>query len=437
MQTPLGICYLAAALENAGYSVVLADLATVPPGQWKQALPNDCDFYGISATTGEYNTAVATARVIAQLNGDAVCAIGGAHASAVPERCLEDGAFDVVVIGEGERTILEFAECKPWSQIDGICYKTGKGDVVCTAPRKQIKHIDSVAFPARHLLEYSSVVSNDLVSIGTPATCITASRGCLMRCSFCSSRATWGRTYRLRSAENIAAEIEECIETLGIEEVRFVDDQVGVKFSHLKVLCEAIGRFGLKWRTHMRVDHATVERLELLSKSQCIEIAWGCESGAQPILDHNHKGTTVEQNKQAVRLAREFGIQSKVYLIIGLPGETSKTIEQTKRALLEVRPDRTNLSTFVPMPGSDVWNHPKNYDYQIEDTDWGDYWLLGGSEADVPFVGRTSAMSRDDLFRARVEFEQWLYDNGFTKWKDQHRQRQSCEHAKVVANGCN
>jgi radical SAM superfamily enzyme YgiQ (UPF0313 family) len=189
---------------------------------------------------------------------------------------------------------------------------------------------------------------------------------------------------------------------------------------HLRPLCDAIRGLGLRWRTHLRVEHATPDRLALMAASGCLEVALGCESFAQPILDHNGKGITVHQSKAAVQAIRAAGMLSKLYLIIGLPGESPFTIEQTKRALLQVRPDRTNLSTFVPYPGCPVWADPEHYDYQIEDTDWSKYWLLGGTESGVPFVGRTFAMTREDLFRARADLEAFLREQGFTAWKSKY-----------------
>jgi len=119
-----------------------------------------------------------------------------------------------------------------------------------------------------------------------------------------------------------------------------------------------------------------------------------------------------------VRWAKEAGLINKLYLIIGLPGETRETIEKTKEALLRIRPERTNLSTFVAYPGSDVFENPENYDYRLEDPDWSNYWLLGGSEKRIPFVGRTSALSREELLELRDELEAWLWQNGFTRWKE-------------------
>jgi len=417
LQAPLGIGYLAAVLERAGHEVMLADLATTPRERWLMEVP-DAQICGYSVTTPEFPTARDLMKMLREERGPALHVIGGAHASVRTYECVVEG-FDVAVIGEGEITMREIADGKPFCDVHGIAFND-RGTVRFTRHRRLIQNIDSIPFPARPLMPADTVVSDKLVSDGAPATVITASRGCLMNCSFCATRGVWGRTYRLRSAQNIIAELEECIERYGIKEVRFVDDQVGVELEHLRVLCDATRRLGLRWRTHLRVNHASPEKLRLMAESGCVEVAWGCESFAQEILDHNNKGITVEQSEQAVRWAKEAGLINKLYLIIGLPGETRETIEKTKEALLRIRPERTNLSTFVAYPGSDVFENPENYDYRLEDPDWSNYWLLGGSEKRVPFVGRTSALSREELLELRDELEAWLWQNGFTRWKEKY-----------------
>ncbi len=419
LQSPLGIGYLAAALEEAGHGASICDLADVPPDKWDEKLPADADCYGISATTGEYVTARNTMHLCRKLNPAAVQIIGGAHASCLPEQCVMDG-WDVAFMGESERTIVEFARGDEWPGIAGICYR--EGDRVKRTPKRElIACLDDIAFPARHLMEYETVVDEQLVGSGVPGTVLTASRGCVMGCSFCSTQGVWGKTFRIRSAPNIAAEIHQVVETLAVRGIRFVDDQFGYSDEQVRIVCEATGGLGLAWRTHMRVEHAKPHRLAMMAAAGCVEVALGCEAMAQPILDHNNKHITVKQIAQAVENIRAAKMRSKAYIIIGLPGESPSTIEQTKQGLLRIRPDRTNLSTFVDYPGCPVWNDPERYDYTLEDTDWAKFWLLGGTEKGIPFVGRTFAMSRDDLFEARIKLEEWLYANQFTTWKDQFK----------------
>jgi len=349
LQAPLGIGYLAAVLERAGHEVMIADLATTPRERWLMEVP-DAQIYGYSVTTPEFPTARDLMQMLREERGPALHIIGGAHASVRTYECVVEG-FDVAVIGEGEITMREIADGKPFCDVHGIAFND-RGTVRFTRHRRLIQNIDSIPFPARHLMPADTVVSDKLVSDGAPATVITASRGCLMNCSFCATRGVWGRTYRLRSAQNIIAELEECIERYGIKEVRFVDDQVGVELEHLRVLCDATRRLGLRWRTHLRVNHASPEKLRLMAESGCVEVAWGCES--------------------------------------------------------------------VAYPGSDVFENPENYDYRLEDPDWSNYWLLGGSEKRIPFVGRTSALSREELLELRDELEAWLWQNGFTRWKEKY-----------------
>jgi len=417
-QPPLGILYLAAYLEQYDHPVDICDLAGITPDRWLSMLPQDSEIYGITATSPDYPFALQLLGMIRQdLPGRKVI-IGGAHASVLPEQCVQDG-FDAAVFGEGEDTLRDYVRSRGdrAKSIAGLCYRTDAGPIR-NRPRTLKMHIDEFPFPARHLLPESHVVAHDLVTDNVSATVITTSRGCPYKCSFCSQE-IWSGHWRLRSAENIAAELRTIREQYGVREVRFVDDMVGAKRLHREIICDAMSRLNLTWRCHLRVDLAGEDMLEAFHKAGCIEVSFGVESGDGDVLRHNRKGWSSPQMAlDVVAAAKQVGLRVRAYFIVGLPGETQMSVENTKRIIGALRADNVNIFSFIPYPGCDVWANPGRYDYALTDPDLKHFWMLGDGHS---FVGRTSGMSIDDLEKAYRECRELAANCGKMTWEAKQR----------------
>jgi len=331
---PLGILYLSASLKLEGYQVQCLDLGI---GHTKEQA--DSDIIGISFTTPQRFEAYELAKWFKE-KGKTVIA-GGAHATHMPEECLQNG-FDVVVKGEAEEIISEVIEdirTKAHKTIYFSC-KTGANHVL---------------FPDRLALD----MSNYSYTIGNrPATVIITSRSCPYNCSFCSKIS---RNFRMQSAERTADEIFLLNESFGYEAFMIFDDVFIADKERLESIVNMVKYDDFYFRCFGRANLLTRDVCSLLKTMGVIEVGIGIESGSNEVLKRNMKGTTKEMNTNAVRNLREKGIRAKAFLIVGLPGETEETVKETMEWIETAQPDDLDVSILQPMPGSAIFNNPKAF----------------------------------------------------------------------------
>ncbi len=385
MYFSLGLLYIAAVLEKAGHVVKIVDLR-----KDYHPIP-EADFYGITATTSmEITHAKQISRYLKKRYPNAVRILGGHHALYFPEECIKD--FDVVVVGEGEKAVLEVVD----EGARGIV----QGGIT--------RNLDAVPFPARHLLPEESVFSNALFEgekygKGPKATTLITSRGCPYQCAFCPQM----KVIRFRSPENVAEEIQYLQKRYDCHHFRFVDDSFTIKKSRLFKICSLFEPLNIHFRTQTRSDLLTPEMCEALKRAGCDELGLGVETADDKVLKLINKGETVEDHKRAVLMTKESGLRVKTNWMTGLPGETWETIEKNKQFIRETKPDRWILNQFCPFPGCDVWRAPEKYGVRILDKDWSKYYNFTESfiETDVASNAELNAHFAD--FNKFLRSEEW------------------------------
>lgn len=410
LQTPLGILYLAAFLREHGVAVSVCDLAGEPREKWPELIPGGFDIYGLSLTTGDMPIGCEVAALIKELYPDALLVAGGAHPSALPTRTLLGGLFDIAVVGPGEEALLELAM---GIQLPQGCYRRDGSLIQGSAPGPPRRDLSSLPIPAWDLIPH--VISYNLVEKGEPATCVMASMGCTFNCSFCA-QPIWGRRYLRRPIEDVIRELQLLKDEYGISQVRLVDELQMADRERFIELCETMGRLGLKWRTHTRADLLLRNKdlLALARDNGLVELAIGVENPDDRVLRLINKRVTSAQCAEAVQAIKDAGIKSKCYFIVGLPGESWETIENTKQWIKQVDPGKCTLSTFAPYPCCDIWLHPNSYNYRMNHFDnWKLFWMLGGELTQAPFVGETEFMTNDDLVKARQELHEFMVGAGY------------------------
>ncbi len=395
---PLGILYLAGYLIKSGFQAEVIDLAQEESNLEEKAAEIKADFYGITATTPQYPWAKKIKDIINKKNNKAKICLGGSHASSVPERCLEDG-FDFVVIGEGELALE--ALIKRLS-----CGK--ERERLIRSP--YIKILDSLPFPERNLInlkDYGYEIDDN------KATTIITSRGCPFNCAFCS-KDVWSGRVRYHSPNYVIAEINEIISKFGFRHLLFLDDVLTLDKQRLFDICSGMKDLNVKWRCYARPDSTTKEMLFAMKEAGCVEIGFGLESASQKILNSVDKKLKVENATRFVRDCKEAGIAVNVFIMIGLPGETHESVQDTKKWIEENRPEKFGFNIYAPFVGTEIFNHRDKYDIKIYPMPDEDSWVKGRLNEYKSFVS-TKGLGRQEILRLFNEL--FAYYSQLLNWK--------------------
>lgn len=377
---PLGLGYIASVLENSGHEVRIIErklfvnysydryqYLTEADIKTKEELSGfKPDIVGITSTTPAIMDAFRVAGLVKKFDKRILTVIGGAHPSIMAEPTLNQCAdLDIVCRGEGEFVMLEIATGVEWMQIKGISYRKGD-DLISNKNRDAFDELDTMPYPARHLLNTDFYFSEDVAvmrgTIMRGATIFTA-RGCPFKCAFCLSthlaQIANGKYVRFHSPEYIADEIGFLIEEYKINAINILDDMFAINKKRAISICEMFVKRGLhkkiKYNVNLRVDSVDAELLDMLKESGCINVVYGCESGSDHTLKLMKKNTTVAKNVEAIELTKKAGITCDVNILIGMPGETEDDLLKTNDFLKSSKPDKIRISKLYPLPGTHVF----------------------------------------------------------------------------------
>jgi len=395
LRPPIDLMYSAASTEQAGCECRLVDYPAEGKG-WQEFEADLREFQPqvlmISITTPSLAKDVVAAEVAKQVDPSILTVAKGAHFLVCDRETLERWpALDCVIRGEYELTAAEIGKGIPLKDIAGVTWRAPDGTIVQNPPRPFIEDLDSIPFPARHLVRNELYFRPDTME---PQTTIVTNRGCPHSCVYCLAPVVSGKKNRYRSVGNVLAELEECVTRFGIRNFLFRSDLFTQNKKWVIELCQAILERGLQieWASNSRVDTIDAELLSWMKKAGCWLIAYGVESGNQQMLDLMKKRATVEQARQAIRLTREAGIRSSVYFLMGLPWDKPETLEDNVRFAQELMPDYVEIFYTYPFPGTEL------YKIALEQG------LL--REGEIP----REAYSRpaiDGLYMTREELAQW------------------------------
>ncbi len=361
----------------------------------------------------------------------------GTHVTPVPLETMEAfPALDYVLIGEPELTLRElvdfsereagrgerpleadfrrrldklFRDSDPtWegiaadlSGIKGLVWRRGS-EVVINPPRPFIRHLDDLPIPRHELLPLKHYRA-PLVK-GSYAFVVT-SRGCPAGCRFCIKHVSYGQSVRFRSPENVLEELEYLV-SLGVHSVHMYADLFTVSREQVTGICEGIleRKLNIRWTCNSRVDFVDPEMLQLMHRAGCWMISWGIESGNREILRRVRKGITPEQVERALRWSREAGIHNWGYFIIGLPGETEETIQETIRFAKKLPLDLALFHIAAPHPGTPFF-------FEVVENGW----FRPGTQWEQVDMDRSTVLDYPNLpaerleYWARVAFRSWAF----------------------------
>jgi len=327
----------------------------------------ECDVYLYSLYSLDYDELKALVVNLRERYPQATHLAGGPHATLFQEESL--GLFDALILGEGELQI-----------IDALAEVMAGGELKRLYCQERPLDVNQFPYPRRKYLPASSVARKGLMTMKTKpgydqlmSTTVMFSRGCPYQCSFCAippvKKFTPGVRYR--QPELIEEEINYLISDYGMEGISLLDEiAIPLKREAAIPHLEAIGRTGIKWRGQTRVDGLTEEIARLARDSGCLTMSLGVESPSQQVLDIVNKRIDVEKSKETIRVLKESGIECRVFIVSGLPGEPEDIVDQTMSFLEETQPDMVMMSLFTVRPGTEVYEHPEKFGIKTLHTDW-------------------------------------------------------------------
>ncbi len=408
-QIPLGVYYLASYARRAGHDARVIDgeaQGMTPSVVAEKAREWRPDIVGISSTTVAFHRALETAREVkARIPGLPVV-VGGPHVTALRGDVLSDPEFDFAVYGEGEETLKELLDALSGggslASVKGLAFREN-GVTTINASRPFIADLDEIPLPAYDLIADFTLYNPPPTNYkALPVANVITSRGCPNRCTFCG-HSSFGHTLRQRSPENIAAEIELLYNRYHVREIAFVDDTFTIRPERIFELFEILNRkrIHFPWTCMSRINTVDFETIRFMKDQGCWHISFGIESGNEEILRLIRKNISLADAEKVLGWCRRLGVRTKGFFIIGHPGETPATIEQTIGAALALPLDDVVVTLNTPLPGTEQYETAQDYG-SMGKGDWSRFNMWN-----PVFVPR--GLTEDLLLRKHREFYRRFY----------------------------
>ena len=288
----------------------------------------------------------------------------GTHVTALADRCLHESRhLDFIIRNEPEESLTVLAEALEKGtgieNVQGISYRNETGQVYHNHARPFINDLDKIPFPAWHLLdleEYRLPLTGERFLILAPL------RGCPYQCTFCTAQTYYGRKIRKNTVPRIMEEIKYMMNRFDINQFFIWADTFTADQDYVFEFCRHIlrSKLNIGWTCNSRVDTVDGRLLTEMKRAGCWMISYGIEAGDQAVLDKARKNITVDQCREAVRLAKEAGIKVAAHFVLGLPGETEETLAGTIDLALDLDPEVAQFYCAVPFPGSSLYEFAGN-----------------------------------------------------------------------------
>lgn len=361
---PLGLAYVAGALEQAGHEVRIWD------GQIEQwpLFPNKYELIGITMLTPAYDIVKEMCEGIKKLAPNIPIVLGGPHPTVMAyDTQKEIPEVNLIVQGEGERAILDAVK-PPDSHNQGMIYYP------------PIDNLDDLPLPARHLLPMKQYQITATRNKGHHAYTVIVARGCPYQCTFCCR--LHGHKLRFHSVDRVIQEIELLVRDYDAKEINLEADTITVNRTWLYSLCDGLIQSGLNhrlsWTCESRVDTVDEALLRFMKLAGCWQISYGVESGSQRLLDFIKKGITLEQVKDTFNTTKKVGINIRAFFMLGIPTETREESYETIRFAQRLKANWSQFTLCVPFPGTELYGWVQKNEPKALSQNWGDYKTHGG-----------------------------------------------------------
>jgi anaerobic magnesium-protoporphyrin IX monomethyl ester cyclase len=383
---PLGLCYLASSiLKHTKADVEILDTTFIneEPLEYleKKFKENQYEYAGFSVMTTTLKDSNKVAQMIKKVSPKTKVIYGGPQPTIMPEKIIKIPEVDAVALREGEETFVEITKNKGnFKDVKGIWYKNEQGNIIKNPERPPVEDVDSLPFPARHLVDMKQYIKNwfqmDAVATNLRGTSLLASRGCPYRCSYCQPilDEMFGKGMRKRSAKNIVAEMKELKEKYNINAFDYADDTFTIHPEWVHEVCDEMIKenLNLSWMCNTRAHLVSEELFAKMKKAGLKQVYIGMESGSQRILDEVYqKDIKIEHVNKAVKILNDLDIKIHGYFIVGAPTETEEEIKQTIKFAKNLDITTATFSIATPLPLTHLYNKTKHMiDADIEDMDY-------------------------------------------------------------------
>ena len=303
---------------------------------------------------------------IKDANPNIKIAFVGPHVTVKPEQSLREGtAIDFVVRKEFDYAVKEFAEGKAFEDILGISYRKN-GAVAHTADRPQLEDLDSLPHVTDVYQRDLDVRRYNVPFLLYPYVSLYTTRGCPAQCTFCLwPQTTSGHAWRKRSTDDVAREMAKAKEYWPyVKEFFFDDDTFNIQKARTVELCAKLKPLGLTWSCTSRVT-TDYETLKAMKEAGCRLLIVGYESGDPQILKNIKKGATVERARQFTKDAHKLGLVIHGDFILGLPGETRETIQNTIAFAKELDVETIQVSVAHAYPGTELFDFAVKNNFMV------------------------------------------------------------------------
>ncbi|MBL7196588.1 MAG: radical SAM protein [Candidatus Omnitrophica bacterium] len=356
---PLNLLYVATILKDSGHNIKFVD-AGVDYASYEDAKKRMADFEAviILSSTNSFKMDLETLIEIKNLNPSIKTIVFGSHSTFMPQSCLREKCIDIIIRREPEfivRDVINALDRKEnWREVYGIGYKQN-GNAMLNEFYPFL-NMNELPIPDRNLLPRNIDYFNPLVK-RMPYTTMQTSRGCPGECNFCTVPYFYGRQVRYRIANNVIDEVTT-LQGLGYKEIFFRDETFSAFKKRNKEICEKLikNNNDVTWICNARIDLISEEDIALMKKSGCHMIKFGVESGNQQILDNIKKSITVEQTRTIFQISHKLGMNTHAHVMLGCPGETKETIQETLRFVKEIDPTTASFGIHTPYPGTELFN---------------------------------------------------------------------------------
>jgi hopanoid biosynthesis associated radical SAM protein HpnJ len=340
-----------------GSKLIDAPAARVP---LQQVLPlaRDYDLVVMHTSTPSFAADAKMAAALKDVNPNLKVGFVGAKVAVQPKESLEQApAIDFVGRNEFDFTLKEVAEGRAFSEIDGLSYRNSEGVLVHNPERAVLEDMDRLPFVSEVYKRDLRIEDYFIGYLKHPYVSFYTGRGCKSRCTFCLwPQTVGGHRYRVRSVGHVVDEVKYILANFPqVKEVFFDDDTFTDNAPRAEAVARELGKLGVTWSCNAKAN-VPRETLKVLKDNGLRLLLVGYETGNQQILFNIKKGMRVDVARRFTRDCHELGIAIHGTFILGLPGETKETIEETIKFATEINPHTIQVSLAAPYPGTFLFN---------------------------------------------------------------------------------